>query len=47
MIDLKKLEERLLEALRLETKESLENWFFQKRKDEDIKAIHKNISYDI
>lgn len=37
MIDLKKLEERLLESLRRETKESFEAWLKRKREKENEK----------
>jgi hypothetical protein len=37
MIDLQKLKERLLESLRLETKESLEAWLKRKREKENEK----------
>jgi hypothetical protein len=37
MIDLQKLKERLLESLRLETKESLETWLKRKREKENEK----------
>jgi len=37
MIDLKKLEERLLESLRRETKDSLEAWLKKKREKDNEK----------
>jgi hypothetical protein len=37
MIDLQKLKEKLLESLRLETKESLEIWLKRKREKENEK----------
>jgi len=45
MIDLKKLEERLLESLRLETKESLENWLKRKREMEGKKMSGGSLEY--